>query len=288
MKKTTKVNKRLLIQTTVLITVIISAFNHYLISIDKPIPWISESIFHYICPTCGVTSIYQFITSSTLWVDKIKSILGIVIGLSIILTIILGPVICGFICPFGAIQDLVARIGKKIFKNKYNNFISKKLDNKLKFLRYISLILAVMLTASSSVMVLEVINPYHAFLGIFNRSSISLIGMFILILIILGSLFVQRPWCKYLCPYGAFLGIFNKFKVFRVVRDKGSCVNCKRCDKKCPMGIEVQTNQALRDVRCISCLDCVDKKVCPKANTIYFTSKDLEENTNLDESLEVK
>jgi hypothetical protein len=32
----------------------------------------------------------------------------------------------------------------------------------------------------------------------------------------------------------------------------------------------------------------VDKKVCPKANTIYFTSKDLEENTNLDESLEVK
>ncbi|CEH33700.1 4Fe-4S binding protein [Romboutsia lituseburensis] len=283
MKKILKHNKRLLIQITVLLVVIVSSINHYLISINKSIPWISESIFHYICPTCGVTSIYQFIASPTLWVEKIKSILGIIIGVSIILTLIFGPVICGFICPFGAIQDLTARVGKKIFKDKYNHFIKKELDNKLKFTRYLSLILAIILTATSSVMILEAINPYHAFLGIFNKKPISLVGVFILFLVILISLFVQRPWCKYLCPYGAFLGIFNKFKVFRVIREKESCLNCKRCDKECPMGIEIHESEAVRDIRCISCLDCLDKNICPKSNTIEFTSKDIEsEQVNIE------
>ena len=106
-------NIRFIVQITILITVIIASLNHYLSTIGSEIPWISESIFHYICPICGVTSIYQFFASSTLWVVKLKSTLGIVIGLAIITTIVFGPVICGFICPFGALQDLVARLGKK-------------------------------------------------------------------------------------------------------------------------------------------------------------------------------
>jgi len=245
--------------------------------LDKSIPWVSESLFHYICPTCGVTSIYQFLTSSTLWVEKVKSTLGMMIGLSIMLAIVFGPVLCGFICPFGTIQDLVAKIGKKLFKGKYNKFIPSTLDNRLKYIRYVMLIVTVILTASSGVILIESLNPYHVFLGIFNAKSISLIGVLILCLIILTSLFIQRPWCKYLCPYGAFLGIFNKFKIFRVAREKVSCINCKRCDKQCPMGIEVHSMKVVRDVRCISCLECVDKNVCPKANTISYTSKDIED-----------
>lgn len=277
MRKQKSKNIRFIIQMIMLIAVIISAINYRLMELGKSIPWIAEATFHYICPTCGLTSIYQFLTSPTLWVDKIKSTLGIVIGISIILAIVFGPVLCGFICPFGAIQDLVARIGKKLFKGKYNKFISSDLDNKLKYIRYVVLIATLILTASSGVILIESLNPYHAFLGIFDAKPISLMGMLILCLIILTSLFIQRPWCKYLCPYGAFLGIFNKFKVFRVAREKSSCVNCKRCNKQCPMGIEVHSMEVVRDIRCISCLECVDKNVCPKSNTISYTSKDIED-----------
>lgn len=268
-------NIRFTIQMLLLVTVIIASLNHYLSTIGNDIPWISESIFHYICPVCGVTSIYQFFASSTLWVIKLKSTLAIVIGLAIMTTIVFGPIICGFICPFGALQDLVAKLGKKTNKKKYNKFISKKLDKNLKYLRYITLVATVYLTATSSVVLLESINPYHAFLGIF-KLNVSIVGLIILFIIIITSLFVQRPWCKYLCPYGAFLGLFNKIKVFRIVRKNSTCVSCKKCSHTCPMSIDVHEKDEIRDLSCISCLECVDDKVCPKSNTITYSSNDLE------------
>lgn len=276
MKKIKIKNIRLTIQIIMLITVTIAALNHYLTTIGKQITWISESLFHYICPICGVTSIYQLFASSSLWVVKLKSSLGIIIGLAIMSVIVFGPIICGFICPFGAIQDLVARIGKKIFKRKYNKFIPKKFDEKLKYLRYVVLILTIILTATSSVALLEAINPYHAYLSLFNRkfTSLGIIGFIILGLIVGLSLFVQRPWCRYMCPYGAFLGLFNKIKVFRVFRNKETCIGCKKCTNQCPMGIEVHGKEDVRNLSCISCMECVDQKVCPKENTISFTSKD--------------
>ncbi|MGL6108379.1 4Fe-4S binding protein [Romboutsia sp.] len=272
MKKINLKNKRLVIQITILALVIISALAHEL-----------ESIFHYICPTCGVTSIYQFLVSPTIWATKVKSTLGIVIGLVVIFTIIFGPVLCGFICPFGTIQDIAARLGKKMFRAKYNNFVSKKLNSKLKYLRYITLVGTVLLTSMSSVMLIESLNPYHVFLGIFNSKTISIIGVFILSLVILTSLFVQRPWCRYLCPYGALLGLSNKFKIFRVVKNENSCIGCKKCDRECPMGIEVHTKNITRDLSCISCLDCVKNDVCPKLETLLYTSRDIEEIEDLTE-----
>lgn len=264
MKRLKVKNKRSLIQLTVLIAVIVAALSHKL------------TIFHYICPICGVSSIYQFFASSTLWVVKLKSSLGIIIGIVVIATIIFGPVLCGFICPFGTIQDLVAKLGKKMFKREYNKFIPKEIDNKLKYLRYATLVGTVILTATSGVILLEKINPYHAFLGMFTR-SISVVGFFILCIVIALSLFIHRPWCKYLCPYGALLGIFNKFKVFRVVRRDRTCISCKRCSNICPMGIDVHLNDEVRDLRCISCLECVSDNICPKRETIAYTSKEIED-----------
>ena len=259
-----KSNRRILIQLTVLIIVIVAALRHKL------------ALFHYICPICGVSSVYQFFASSTLWVVKLKSSLGIIIGVVIMTTIVFGPIVCGFICPFGTIQDLVAKLGKKMFKREFNNFVPKELDNKLKYLRYITLIGTFILTGISGIVLLEKVNPYHAFLGIFTK-DISIVGFFILCLIIVLSLFIHRPWCKYLCPYGALLGIFNKFKVFRVVRKDSNCIGCKGCSKTCPMGIDVHLKEEVRDLRCISCLECVSDSICPIRETIAYTSKEIEE-----------
>lgn len=269
------------IQILMLITVIIAASSHYLSSIGINVSWISESTFHYICPICGVTSIYQFLTSSTLFVLKLKSTLGIVIGAVIIASVLLGPVICSFICPFGAIQDFTAKIGKKIFKRKYNNFIPKKVHNKLKYFRYVMLIAAFMLTGvSGGVMFLEKVNPYHGFLSLF-KGTVSFIGLSVLIFVIVLSLFEQRPWCRYLCPYGAFLGLFNKIKVFRIVRKNSTCIGCARCSRQCPMKIDVYKEDEIREFGCISCMECAGDNVCPKERTILFTSDDLEEDKDI-------
>lgn len=266
---------RFIVQIIMLFTVSVAALNHYLTSIGSGIKWISESTFHYICPICGVTSIYSFITSSSLWVVKLKSTLGIVLGIVIILSVLFGPVICGFFCPLGAIQDITARIGKKIFKNKYNTFVSEKLNSKLKYLRYVSLIATIALTSiSGGVMILEKINPYHAYLSIFNR-RFSTIGFIVLGFVICASFIIHRPWCRFLCPYGALLGLSNKIKVLRIFRKKQTCIGCTKCSRSCPMRIQIHKTEEVRDISCISCMECVDDKVCPKEKTIKCTTEDL-------------
>ena len=101
-----------------------------------------------------------------------------------------------------------------------------------------------------------------------------MIGLIILSIILIASLFVQRPWCKYLCPYGAFLGLFNKIKVFRIIRKDSTCISYKKCSNVCPMSIDVHEKNAVRDLSCISCFECVGEKVCPKKNTISCSSDD--------------
>ena len=260
-----------------LISVSIAALNHYLGTIGKGIKWLQEMSFHYICPICGVSSIYQFIVSSSLWVDKLKSTLGIIIGIVIILSVLFGPVICGFFCPFGAIQDLIAAIGRKIFKDKYNTVISDKLNSKLKYLRYVSLVITIILTGiSGGVMILEKINPYHAYLSIFN-GRYSILGSIVLGFVIVTGIIIHRPWCRFLCPYGALLGLSNKIKVFRIVRKNDTCISCKKCSRSCPVGINIHEGEEIRNISCISCMECIDKKVCPKKGAILCTSEDFEE-----------
>ncbi|WP_156922793.1 4Fe-4S binding protein [Desulfitobacterium metallireducens] len=91
---------------------------------------------------------------------------------------------------------------------------------------------------------------------------------------IILSLFIERPWCKYACPYGAVLGFFNFFRIFKIHRKNSSCVNCKACDRACPMNISVSTTNAVRNHQCISCMKCTSEHSCPVANTVEFSTKE--------------
>ncbi len=71
-----------------------------------------------------------------------------------------------------------------------------------------------------------------------------------------------------MCPYGATLGIFNLFRIFKIKRNKNTCVGCKKCDKVCPMNIEVSFKEKILNHQCISCLKCTSENVCPVDNTV--------------------
>jgi hypothetical protein len=66
----------------------------------------------------------------------------------------------------------------------------------------------------------------------------------ILAIILLGSLFYTRFWCRYLCPAGAFLSLFNKIAILKRIlparkfgrcefgltpTDQLDCIYCDRC-----------------------------------------------------------
>ena len=109
------------------------------------------------------------------------------------------------------------------------------------------------------------LDPYHAFIRIFY-GGITLSGGIYLLIVTLFSLSYDRPFCNYLCPYGAFFNIVSFKRVFKVTRNPDICIDCKICDKSCPVNINVSSLDTVNDVNCLGCNSCISN--CPKENAI--------------------
>jgi polyferredoxin len=179
--------------------------------------------------------------------------------LVLILAVAFGPVFCGWVCPFGTVQEFLGKIGKRLFKKRYNHFIPAKVDPYLRYLRYIVLGWVVYQTALAGTLVFLNIDPYFALFN-FWSDEVVWTALAVLGVTLVGSLFVERPWCKYACPYGAALGIFNAFKLSR---NANTCINCKRCDRVCPMNITPSDDKNVLNHQCIMCLECTSENICP-------------------------
>lgn len=69
------------------------------------------------------------------------------------------------------------------------------------------------------------------------------------------SIPIKRPFCRVVCPIGAIYAPFNKFSLLHLKLKNRECKVCRRCEKVCPMGIEV--HQAPNQLDCIRCFECV-------------------------------
>jgi len=263
MKKNGNFSLRLLVQIFFLCLVFLIVRGKTLgITLFEPVS------LHVICPFGGVESIYQFLTTGAM-VRRVHESAFVLMYAVFILAVLFGAVFCGWICPFGTVQEIFGKIGRKIFKSRYNAILPAKIDNILRYTRYFILALVLYNTARSGQLFFEKYDPYFALFHMFTN-QVALTAYTALGIVLLFSLIAERPFCKYACPYGAMLGIFNLFSVFRIRREKESCTSCGLCDKKCPMNIKVSVETALRNHQCISCLECTSEKSCPVKGTVIF------------------
>jgi ferredoxin-type protein NapH len=89
-----------------------------------------------------------------------------------------------------------------------------------------------------------------------------LFGWKLLILIVTAgfSVYIYRPFCRYLCPLGAIYGFFNRISLYRVSVDPDLCDRCEVCTQQCPMSVPVPDDA--NHPACIRCGEC--ESVCPK------------------------
>jgi len=195
-------------------------------------------------------------------IGRIILILGV-----FLITIVWGRFFCGFICSFGAMQDLLNSIGKLIpFKIK----VPEKADKWLKLLKYAVLAFVAVGVWGFSVTGDTVWSPWTVF-GVYSSFSgwsslkyfLTLGGVFLL-LIIIGSLFIERFFCRYLCPLGALFSLVSRFRIYSLNRKPDKCGNCKLCTSKCSMGIPLYKYEKVRSGECINCMKCTS--VCPNEN----------------------
>ena len=257
---------RRVVQWFFFLLIALISVNHTLVENGGGVAFFSSASLHGVCPFGGVETLYTFLASGLL-VKKIHDASLVLAGIVLLLSILFGPVFCGWVCPLGTVQEWVGKLGKKLFKRRYNHFVPAKLDNILRYLRYGVLAWVVYVTATTGTLIFEAYDPYFALFN-FWSTEVAWSALVILGVTLLLSVFVERPWCKYACPYGAVLGITNLFSVFSIKRVESTC----KADGACPMNIPVDNVKVVRDHQCISCLECTSEAVCPVAKTVVFTS----------------
>ncbi|MBP5608883.1 MAG: 4Fe-4S binding protein [Lachnospiraceae bacterium] len=189
-----------------------------------------------------------------------------VIGLILFFGAVLGRLVCGFLCPFGLLQDLLNKIP---FPFKLKKF---KADRYLRILKYAVLIILVIvlpICVKLTPFFCKYLCPSGTLAGILLAFSDT--GLFrafgslfawkacVLGIVVLASVMIARPFCKYLCPLGAIYAPLNKVSVLRLECDRTKCISCGKCAEACDMGVDPSKDP--NSPECIRCLSCV--RTCP-------------------------
>ena len=213
-------------------------------------------------------SIYQTIINGNWDIFSLTSSL-LTILVTIPLTMVLGRFFCGFFCSFGSMGDFIWFISRKTVKPKFR--VPENVDAVLKYGKYLVLLFLVIFAWTLQLPLLDSsVSPWTVFglyASIGNWPSITTwfsIGGALLIAIMIGSFFIERFFCRYLCPLGGIYAIVSKIRFFHIKKNREKCGNCKLCTVKCSMGIPLYQVDKVTSGECINCFNCV--AWCPKKN----------------------
>lgn len=243
----------------------------------------------------GVITYLQFVPS----IVKFLSITGFsALGFLIILilTFLFGRVYCSFICPLGTFQDIISYIAKKISKKRKHFLLKPYL-----IVRYSILAVTIILLASGSIFLLNLLDPFSIFGKIISNlfrpiflvinnlissalesfhiywlypvefKNVSWLSFLIAILFLTAigvmSYLRGRLYCNLICPVGTLLGIFSKFSAFNISIDEANCKSCNLCEKECKAGCIDKKNKVIDFSRCVGCFNCFN--ACHSDGIVY-------------------
>lgn len=190
-------------------------------------------------------------------------------------TVLVGRFFCGFFCSFGAVQDLLwlgSHRLRALFPGKRN---LKKADRIFRFAKYAVLFYFIIfiwsgVTAVKTAGPWQVFGQYVSFGHWPGLKPLLSVGGVLLLFIFIGSLFVQRFFCRYFCPMGAIYSLISQTSFLKIDKPREECGKCHLCTSKCTMGMDLTKKDRIAGGECISCQKCVSW--CPKGN-VHFRSR---------------
>ncbi len=210
------------------------------------------------CPLGGVEALYGYLT-----VGNLTCSLGVsnfyILGGVLLLALLVRRAFCGYACPVGTISEWLQagarRLGLRAWRVPY------RFDRALALLKYVVLALILYFTWRVGELVFRGYDPCYALISR-HGEDITIWAYVISGAIILASLVLTVPFCRWLCPLAAVFTPFSRFGLARVRRQAQACIDCGACGRICPMAIPVDRLREVTAARCTSCLDCL--QACPK------------------------
>ncbi|MCD1652789.1 transcriptional regulator NosR [Vreelandella aquamarina] len=175
-------------------------------------------------------------------------------------------VFCGWLCPFGALQDLVNQIARKLKVKQIE--VPFGLHERLWAIKYIILLalFAVSLHSLGTAERYAEVEPFKTAITLrIQRDWAFVIYALGLVAI---SAFNHKFYCRYLCPLGAGLAIPSRLRLFDwLKRHRGSCgTPCQICANECEVAA-IHPDGRINANECHYCLDCQvtyhDDQRCP-------------------------
>ncbi len=244
---------------------------------QRSIKKIIQLLFFLFLPALFI-QIYQSIKSIVIFLihgeGRVESLVFpfIVVGTISLITIILGRFFCGWMCAFGTMGDVIFQLSH-LKNNNYKQYL-KNIDGILKNIKYVFLVfIVIFIWGFQLVSIPSGTNPWDLFgvmvsfgnwISLEEIISSWLVAAILLLGIIMGSIFVERFFCRYLCPLGAYFGIISRFRSLIIVKNKDNCGACSLCTSKCSMGIDLDHMNKVHSMECINCMECMIS--CPKKN----------------------
>src|SRR5512143_2771502 len=177
---------------------------------------------------------------------------------------------CGWICPIGTLSQYFWMAGERILGKNFR--IEKTTDIILRSLKYILLsffILLIDVAMAPNMMLLFFITDYYKIVDVRMMkffTDMSTLTLWILVALVVLSLFYKNFWCRYLCPYGALLGLLSRLSPFKIRRNEEKCIHCHACTSHCPTLIDVEKNDVIKSGECFGCMTCVSR--CPSEGAL--------------------
>ena len=126
--------------------------------------------------------------------------LSILLIFAVAAAFIKGPVYCSYLCPFGALQD-----GASALKTPKCSIDDLWMRRARRF-RWIILIVTIIAIAGFNLFAFRKIEPFALCFTFYRENPV----WPLVIVILIASLFLRRPWCRLFCPTGLLVELFSK------------------------------------------------------------------------------
>lgn len=210
---------------------------------------------NYFSPYISIDGAFRGIVSGSVTVFMLQFLSGL----------FLSRAWCAWICPVAGLSELCAAINSKPVPIR-----------RLRIIRYaiFTVWFAILVTGFVIAGGVRGIDPLHLTERVISVDEpLKFITYYLVVFVFFAlSLWIgRRGACHAICwmsPFltaGTWVGQLLHIPQLRIKADPAPCIDCKKCNQKCPMSIDVQTGVkagTIKSLDCILCGECVD--TCPR------------------------